>query len=219
MKIALFTKPDKPTVNEVKEYLKKNFDTVAIYEGERGESIPLEALNGSQDILISYLSPWLIPEQILNKTALWSINFHPGPPEYPGIGCFNFAIYNQEKYYGITAHLMEKNVDSGKIIAVKRFSMLRNDSVYTLSIKSYECMYTLFYEIMDSILTKNIIPFSNETWKRKPYTRSELEELCRIEAAMPQEEIKKRVKATAYPGMPGAYIELYGHKFEYNANR
>jgi hypothetical protein len=36
---------------------------------------------------------------------------------------------------------------------------------------------------------------------------------------MSEEEVKRRVKATQFPGMPGAYIKLYNYKFEYNEKR
>ena len=150
MKIILFTKDDKPT-ERIVEYLKKRSDSITIYHGKRGDNFPKEAFEGTQDILVSYLSPWIIPQRVLDKTRLWNINFHPAPPEYPGIGCFNFAIYNNERTYGVVAHLMNNKVDSGKIIAIKRFPLLESDSVYSLSIKSYEHMMVLFFEIIRAV--------------------------------------------------------------------
>lgn len=219
MKINLFTKLDKPTVNEVINYLKKHFNEVTIYQGDRESPFPAKAFKEFPDILISYLSAWIIPKEILDRTKLWNINFHPGPPEYPGIGCFNFAIYNKEKGYGVTAHLMNEKVDSGKIIAVKRFPLLETDSVYSLSIKCYEHMFSLFSEVIDLILREKKLPDCDEVWKRKPYTRKELEELCKISSNMTEEEIARRIRATTYPNMPGAYVDIFGYTFEYNPNR
>ena len=48
-----------------------------------------------------------------------AINFHPGPPEFRGIGCANFALLKNSKYYGSTAHVMEAKVDSGPILMSK----------------------------------------------------------------------------------------------------
>jgi methionyl-tRNA formyltransferase len=221
MKILLFGKQNKFGIKEVVEYLKTNFgDEVTIFLGERQDVFPAVEYNLiPHDILISYLSPWIIPEEILNRTKLWNINFHPGPPNYPGVGCANFALYNMEKLYGVTAHLMEKKVDSGKIIGVKRFSILENDNVYTLTLKSYAFMLSLFFEILDYIINNNKLPECHEKWTRAPYTRKQLEELCIITPDMSEEEVKKRIKATRFPGMPGAFIKLYNYKFEYNENR
>ena len=219
MKIILFGKNNKPGIKEVIEYLNIHFKEVKIFLGERKNEFPTEAEHNPSDILISYMSPWIIPEKILNKTKLWNINFHPGPPNYSGIGCTNFALYNREKIYGVTAHLMEKKVDSGKIIGVKRFSILESDNVYTLTLKSYGFMLSLFFEILDYIVKNNKLPECNEKWTKAPYTRKQLEELCIITTNMSEEEVKRRVKATQFPGMPGAYIKLYNYKFEYNEKR
>lgn len=219
MKIVLFTKTKKPTVREVIGYLKKHFDAVTVYQGKIGDSFPRKSFAGSQDILISYLSPWIIPRQILSRTKLWNINFHPGPPEYPGIGCFNFAIYDKAKTYGITAHIMDKEVDSGRIIGVRRFPISKSDSVFILSIKSYENMFSLFVKIMKYVLKNKALPNCTEVWKRKPYTRKELEKLCKIDLNMTRDEVRRRIKATMYPAMPGSYIDLFGYKFEYSPKR
>lgn len=79
------------------------------------------------DILISYIPPWIVQETILEKTKMWNINFHPGPPKYPGIGGFNFAIFDSVKQFGATAHIMNPKVGTGKIIGVKRFSMSNHE--------------------------------------------------------------------------------------------
>ena len=154
MKIILLGKNNKPGIKEVIEYLNVHFKEVKIFLGERKDKFSIEAGYSPSDILISYMSPWIVPEEILNKTKLWNINFHPGPPNYSGIGCTNFALYNKEETYGVTAHLMEKKVDSGKIIGVKRYSILENDNVYSLTLKSYGFMLSLFFEILDYIARK-----------------------------------------------------------------
>ena len=43
------------------------------------------------------MSPWVLNNKILKKTNMYNINFHPGSPKYPGIGCFNFAILKNRK--------------------------------------------------------------------------------------------------------------------------
>ena len=36
---------------------------------------------------------------------------------------------------------------------------------------------------------------------------------------MDKKEVENRIRATSYIDMPGAYIELFGYKFEYNPKR
>ena len=72
------------------------------------------------EYLISFLNPIYIDSKIRKKIKKNSFNFHPGPPEYPGFGCYNFALLNNTKFYGSTIHLMNDKFDNGKIISVKK---------------------------------------------------------------------------------------------------
>ena len=168
----------------------------------------------SYDYVFSYLSPWIIPKEVLKNTRISSINWHPGPPEYPGIGCTNFAVYNNENQFGITCHHMLPKVDTGKIISVNRFKILDKDTVFSITQKCYSLILNSFYEIIEKISLGEELPYSNEDWKRNPYTRKELDELSRVDNKMDLEEINKRIKSTTYD-RPWAFVEIKGKKFYY----
>ena len=93
--IALFIKKDKPYINKVIKILKTKGSLDIYFTHDK--QIPLKAINKKYDIIINYLGSWIIPKKNLNQTKFININFHPGPPEYPGTGCYNFALYNNEK--------------------------------------------------------------------------------------------------------------------------
>jgi len=186
---------------------------VEAYVGKRTHNFPLKNDGRSWDWVISYLSPWVIPDWLLARAKKAAINFHPGPPEYPGIGCTNFAIYNEEKIFGITCHHMISHVDSGAIIEVKRFPIYPSDNVFELTKRCYIHIFELFKEIVMIIQKDCSLPSSAEQWKRKAYTRSELDALCVIRPDMSETEIQRRLKATTFPGMPGAYVILGKEKF------
>ena len=103
------------------EHLKLLFSDVTSCLGVWGQKLPEEASCWSGDIIISYLSRWVIPEYLLTKAKDMAINFHPATPDYPGIGCINFALYECAPVYGATCHHMNKQVDTGNIIRVERF--------------------------------------------------------------------------------------------------
>ena len=56
---------------------------------------------GMEQVLLSFLSPWIVPQEALDRFSL-ALNFHPGPREYPGTGCYNFALYEGAREYGCT---------------------------------------------------------------------------------------------------------------------
>lgn len=196
----------------------KNSEIKFIHSNEKYKKFPNEYLNISGNYLISFLSPWYIPFSVIKRFD-FAINFHPGPPEYPGTGCYNFALYEDAKEFGATAHFMTEEIDAGGIIKVKRFPILKNDSVISLQKRTLDYMLILFYEVIFELKEKGSLEVSDEIWKRKAFKRKDLEELCKLDFSMSEEEISKRIRATYYPGMPGPYFELYGKKFSYDPER
>jgi len=219
MNAIFLTKKEKPKVQDAIEIANRYFDNLTVCYGEIKDELPQEIKKRKYDIIISYISPWIIPKKILEETKKWNINFHPGPPEFPGIGCFNFAIYKSVEKFGATAHIMNERVDTGNIIGVKRFIMDEMETVESLSNKTYVCMFELYKIIMQHIIEYNSLPICSETWKRVPYKRSELENLSKLSHSISENEINKRIRATYFPGKPAPFIEIFGYKFEYNPDR
>jgi methionyl-tRNA formyltransferase len=219
MNICFLTKREKPGVKKAIVFIKNLTKDIDVFYGDATNPFPESVAKENYDVIISYISPWIVPKMVLEKTKMWNINFHPGPPEYPGIGCFNFAIYNSAKQFGAIAHIMKSKVDTGEIIGVKRFSMAEEETVESLSLKTYSALLSLYKDIITYVVANDSLPESSETWKRKPYKRIELEDLATIKTNMSKKEIDKRIRATYYPGKPAPFIELYGHRFEYNPDR
>jgi methionyl-tRNA formyltransferase len=212
IRVLLLGKKDNPFAERAAEHLRKNFKDTLIFIGDRHDKLPEEVLAWKGDLLISFIGSWIIPESVLKNISLAAINFHPGSPEYPGTGCTNFAIYNGEKEYGVTCHYMKSAVDSGNIIAVKRFPIAAEDTVFSVTQQCYRLIETMFYEIIDCILQGKSLPTSPEKWMRKPYTRKELNELCYITPDMPEEEVERRIRATTYR-WPWAYTKIGNRTF------
>jgi methionyl-tRNA formyltransferase len=198
-------------------FVRRNVAGVAAHLGEWGDPLPEEAASWEGDYIISYLSRWVVPEYLINKARIASINFHPASPQYPGIGCNNFALYEDAKEYGVTCHHMAARVDTGDIIAVKRFPVFPSDDVGSLLIRTYDYQLVLFYEIAGTIVQGHPLPSSKETWTRKPFTRTEFNELAVIRPEMSSEEVRKRVRATSF-GVYQPTVEIAGHLFQFKAD-
>jgi methionyl-tRNA formyltransferase len=159
------------------------------------------------------LSRWVVPENLLRKAKIAAINFHPASPDYPGIGCNNFALYREAREYGVTCHHMAPKVDRGAIIAVRRFPVFEPDNVATLLSRTYDYQLVLFYEIVSLIIEGKDFPASTEKWTRDPLTRREFDELGRITTEMSRDEIRRRIRATNF-GAWKPTIKLQGFTFE-----
>jgi methionyl-tRNA formyltransferase len=156
----------------------------------------------------------VVPEELLSRAKKAAINFHPASPEYPGIGCNNFALYENAKEYGVTCHRMASKVDTGRIIAVKRFPVYPEDDVAALLKRTYENQIALFFEIVQLLADGKELPVSSELWTRPPFTRKQFNELFIIKPDMSKEEIARRVRAISYQHWQ-PYVEIGGYRFEY----
>jgi len=212
MEILFIGKKHDQNAKLASEYVKQIFPNTQIVFGARGEKFPDNLSGWKGDYLLSYLSPWIISKSLIERAKKGAINWHPGPPEYPGIGCTNFAIYNNEKEFGITCHYMLRKVDTGKIVEVERFPILENDTVFSITQKCYSLILNSFYRIVENISNNSRLPESNENWTRKPYTRKELDDLSEIKPDMTIDEIERRIKATTYD-KPWAFVDIKGKKF------
>lgn len=199
------------------EFCKRNFSEVRCYLGEWGDPWPSEIDSWRGDLLISYLSRWVFPDAALKNAKVAAINFHPAPPEYPGIGCNNLALYEEASEYGVTCHHMAPKVDTGAIIGVKRFPVFDTDDVASLLARTYDYQLILFYEVLSQVLSGKDLPTSDEQWKRAPITRREFQNIAKITLEMPMAEVAKRIRATKF-GDWKPTIEFQGFTFELKTN-
>jgi methionyl-tRNA formyltransferase len=195
------------------QFCQQNFNDVTARLGKWGGPLPEDARWWEGDYIFSYLSRWVVPEYLLEKAKVAAINFHPASPDYPGIGCSNFALYEDTKECGVTCHHMASRVDTGSIIAVRRFPVFSTDNVASLLSRTYDHQLVLFYEIVGFILEGKELPVSEERWTRKSFSRKEFNELGRITPDMSKEEIKKRIRATTFDVWKPT-VELQGFVFE-----
>lgn len=216
--VLFLGKADDPDCGRALEFCQASFAAVVHCLGRWGDSLPADARGWKGDYIISYLSRWVVPEKLLRRATKGAINFHPAPPEYPGIGCNNFALYENAARYGVTCHHMASKVDTGPIIAVRRFPIHAADDVASLLKRTYAAQIELFLEIARLMVENLPLPISTEAWTRPPFTRRQFNELFRITPAMSHDEISRRVRALSY-GQYQPYIEIAGFRFEYRPNR
>ena len=211
--ILFLAKGNDEHVAKALRFLRANFEEVRDYYGERDEPLPDELRAWEGDYIISYLSRWIVPDWLLDKARIASINFHPAPPEYPGFGCNNFALYENADTFGATCHHMLPKVDSGQVVAVKRFPVFPSDDVASLQVRTYDAMLVLFYDVAGVMAQGKPLPTVAESWRGKPTTRKQFNTLRWVSCDMDEAEVNRRIRATNFgPWKP--MLELHGHVFE-----
>jgi methionyl-tRNA formyltransferase len=182
-------------------------DRLETFDGAVGDPLPDRLAEARPQALISFLSPWIVPQQLLDNSAL-AINFHPASTDYPGIGCYNFALYEEASDYGAVCHHMLAKVDTGAIVEERRFPVFAWDSVESLKLRTMVTMLAMFHDLCSLLAAGRPLPASDAAWSRRPFTRRQMNDLRRIDAAMDPGEIARRVRAMTYPGYPGPSVTL-----------
>ncbi len=211
--VLFLGKKDDEYCNRALQFVEDNFENVTSYFSAWGEKMPEEIRDWSGDYLLSYLCRWVVPLSVIQSAAQGAINFHPASPDYPGIGCNNYALYDNATAYGATCHHMASKVDTGKIIAVKRFAVFPTDDVSSLLRRTYEFQLVLFYEIVGKIINDEPLPAADEHWTRHPRSRKEFNELGVITPDMTDDEVARRVRAVSY-GVFQPTVSIGGQRFE-----
>lgn len=182
--------------------------------GNVGEHLNDELYWYRPEYVISFISPWIVPKALLDAAQKAALNFHPGPPAYPGTGCYNFALYEGAKEYGVTVHHMQEKVDTGKIVMTSYFDVSPLETVETMKLKSMNHLLFCFDKILACIAVDKPLPVSQETWLRRPFTRKEMCALFEIDPnTQDEQEIRRRIRAAEYPSSTGAYVMAGGRRF------
>ncbi len=213
IQILFLGKNDNPYATEAAALVAAAFPASLIFLGNRSEPLPEKVLQWKGDYIISFISSWVLPQYLLTAAGKGAINFHPGSPEYPGTGCTNFAVYEGAKKYGATCHYMQHTVDTGAIINVQWFNVQPEDTVYSLTQQCYRICLQQLKELINTILSGAELPLTDEKWRRKAFTRKQLNSLCEITPDMSTHEVELRIKATTYNGY-WAYTKIGNRIFK-----
>jgi len=166
VKILILKKRDCPYSQNALDFLRQTNHTIGSLDCEkRFDKFPKD-LGWKPDVIFSFKNYMILPKEITQST--FCVNFHPGPPEHPGSCSANWALYYQDKTFGVTAHLMNGLVDNGLIFRVRRFPIKPETTLMEVLKKADQEVLKLFKEIVGDITTE---------WKGKARVGKELDSL------------------------------------------
>ena len=208
----------KDCVDFLKNYCSK---VTPIFCKGRNEKIPKEMAEWQGDFIFSFRNYFKIPKSILDSARLMALNFHGASPAYPGSGSYNWAIYENAKYFGTTVHLMNEKIDNGKIIKFFKYSISRNETVFSLIKKSKINNKNYFKEFIVFLNKQNrekIIDLKEKksrfNWSGEAKKISDLDKMRHITKDLTNNEILKRIRAFHMKEFP-VYTIINGVKFFY----
>src|SRR6201996_5560589 len=165
--------------------------------------------------LIAFVTGEIVPVSILNRLGYGAINFHPGPPSYPGWAPAHFALYERAKEFGATAHVMVERVDAGPIVDVALFPIPANISVLGLEGLAYAHLAHLFWRMAGSLATDAAPPPPLPIeWGARKYSRRSYRTICDIPLDIAKDELDRRINVFGgnHFGMAPT-IHLHGIEF------
>lgn len=170
--------------------------------------------------LIAFCTDVIVPQSLLERCTAGAYNFHPGPPEYPGIFPSCFAIYDGATRFGATVHRMTAKVDDGEIVSVSRFDIASNIDRPALDALSFEAISSLFKKLSPNLLDlSSDLLASGDQWTGPVRTRAEFNQLCQLPENVSREEFEIRYRAVSEGPDHALTIQLHGHRFRLDNQR
>jgi methionyl-tRNA formyltransferase len=163
------------------------------------------------DLVISFLFWRRIREPLLSGPRIACLNFHPAPlPDLRGVGGYNVAILEGRGEWGVSAHVVDEQIDTGDLVAVERFPIDSGTATaFSLDLESQARLLELFRAVIDGLLAGGELPREPQGEGRY-VSREELEEL---RVVRPGDDVRRKVRAFWYPPHPGAVVELEGTRY------
>jgi methionyl-tRNA formyltransferase len=162
-----------------------------------GTSADLEALN--EDLLerarlVSFVTAEIVSKRTLSRLGYGALNFHPGPPSYPGWAPAHFALYDRATEFGATVHVMVAQVDAGPIVDVALFPIPVGISVQGLEGLAYAHLAQLFWRMAKSLAADATPPQPLAIkWGSRKYSRRAYRAICDIPLDIDKAELERRV--------------------------
>tara|TARA_B100000579_G_C22688346_1_gene783749 strand:- start:330 stop:1004 length:675 start_codon:yes stop_codon:yes gene_type:complete len=221
MKILYFARKQCKRSKNLYEFLKKNSTFIIYHEFDNHKEAKIHIKKYRYkkfDYLITFRSLFIVPQYLINNCKL-SINFHPGTPKYRGIGCVNYALYNNEKYFGSTAHIIDKKIDHGPIIDVKKFKLKKTNQLDDILQLTWDNMLKQAKKILKNsfcdrnYINQSIKDYEGDKWSNKIYSRNDLNKFYKIDLKSNKKDFNKKVRATSNKNFK-PYIIFHDKKFE-----
>ena len=170
--------------------------------------------SGDIDYIFNFLGPVILPAKTLALAKRTAINIHPAPPQWPGVGSASYALYHEDKTFGLTAHVMEPKVDSGRILKVLRFPIEQDDTCESLFARCIDNALPLYRDVIEQVAGGIEFSDSDEYWERKAIPRKEFEAWMTLTDKDSDEDVRRKIRATRHSQYTGPYYERGGFRFE-----
>lgn len=162
-----------------------------------------ELLKDAEPKVIVVVAFTILPEEVFSLPALGTINLHPSLlPKYRGAAPIQWALIKGEEETGVTTFLIEKKVDSGKIILQRRVKIFPEENYGELSERLSKIGADVLVESLKRIQEPDFkpLPQDNSIATKAPKIKKED---CKIDWSKSAQSIRNLVRGLSPE--PGAF--------------
>lgn len=163
--VGVVTAPDKPAgrglklqPSEVKKYAHEK--TIPVLQPEKLKSPEfleqLKSLAPDVQVVVAFR---MLPEAVWSLPPLGTFNMHASLlPQYRGAAPINWAIINGEKETGVTTFLLDREIDTGKILLQEKLAIYENETAGSLHDRIMIAGADLVLKTIDALAQNQIEP-------------------------------------------------------------
>jgi len=165
--------------------------------------------NISPEIIFCIGGMHIIPKSVLSIPRLGCVNIHPSLlPKYRGRYSTAHAIFNGEKYSGVTIHWMDEGIDTGPIIMQEKIEIKDTDTARTLYDKFTKIGTLLFKEFLNLWITGQKIPSLKQDENEASYYPKSLPAGGEIDWSWDGAKIKRFIRAMTFEPFGSARFKI-----------
>ncbi|MGI5995734.1 MAG: methionyl-tRNA formyltransferase, partial [Saccharomonospora viridis] len=131
-------------------------------------------------------------------------------PAYAGFSPIIWALLNGEKEVGVTAHMMDEELDAGPILLQRAVEVGPKDTATDLFHKTVDLIGPLVSESLELIASGRANPVPQDRSKASFFHKRSIED-SRIDWTWPAEDIERLVRAQSDP-YPNAFTYYRGQR-------
>lgn len=216
--VGVVTAPDKPagrgkklTSPAVKVYADQALDCPVFQPEKLRDPAFIGKLSSLEADLFIVVAFRMLPEAVWSLPKHGTINLHASLlPQYRGAAPINWCIIRGENETGLTTFLIDREIDTGRILLQKKMSIGRDENAGALHDRMMETGGKLLVTTIEQVMNNSIEPVAQESFnipeeqlKKAPKIHKED---CRIDWSMGSEDLHNLVRGMS--PFPGAFTRL-----------
>ncbi|WP_327169285.1 methionyl-tRNA formyltransferase [Streptomyces subrutilus] len=165
------------------------------------------------DIIVANNWRTWIPPHIFNLPRHGTLNVHDSLlPKYAGFSPLIWALINNEPEVGVTAHLMDDELDAGDIVVQRAVPVGPADTATDLFHKTVDLIAPVTVGALD-LIASGRTDFTPQDRSQASFFHKRAEEDIRIDWTWPAEDLARLVRAQSAP-YPSAFTHHRGKRLE-----